>query len=374
MKYCLTTSDKDIIRSFFCDSKLCNLFITLLEFYSENREGIEFVNRDKIIGFGCPGEHLRGYITKKDNHFYLKLKTSDDLIGFDPQDLKFLKVYLLLNDKNFEENIELYQLATPKELPSEKKPSKTAKKKTTKSTSNKSKEKRNEVFAKLKNRNKAKKFTKQEFKELADWRFGRSFNDDVIIYELPNGNEIQCDSKSEVLLLDYLIKHRLALEIGGQELYLKYDTAFRSGCYYYPDVVVLTKDYHIAVIEVKPVTAMSYHKNMEKYEALREYCEARGYEYMMVDPAHDYMTYDEMLKLRIPKAIENRIDAYLTNLYGEDGECLLEKNDINVLYEEFSDDYKKGEFELFLHALVIQRGWYNKFTNGFMVYETPQRW
>jgi hypothetical protein len=111
-------------------------------------------------------------------------------------------------------------------------------------------------------RKKAKKYSRQEFTLLADWRYGRSFNDDAIVYVLPNGNEIQCDSKSEVLLLDYLINNQLTLEIGGQELYIPYDTAFKSERFYYPDVVVLTKDYRIAIIEVKPVTAMSYHLTM----------------------------------------------------------------------------------------------------------------
>ena len=225
----------------------------------------------------------------------------------------------------------------------------------------------------MKNRNRVRKFTLQEFNNLADWSYGVSFNKDVYIYTLPNGNQIECDSKSEVKLLDYLIDNKLTKAVGGQNLLIKYDSAFREDLFYYPDIVILTKDYHVAIIEVKPVTAMSYHKNVEKYEAMKAYCEENGYEYMMIDPDHDFMTYDELLKLRIPSNIKDRVNSYLIDLLGGRNYCLLEKDDINFLYNEFLDEYKKGEFEFYLHALVIQNGWYNKYTHGFMVYQRPTR-
>jgi hypothetical protein len=67
------------------------------------------------------------------------------------------------------------------------------------------------------------------------------------------------------------------------------------------------------------------------------------------------------------------VNSYLDGILGGRNSCLLEKDDVNFLYDEFSDEYKKGEFELYLHALVIQNGWYNKFTHGFMVYQRPTR-
>ena len=76
--------------------------------------------------------------------------------------------------------------------------------------------------------------------------------------------------------------------------------------------------------------------------------------------------------MHIPSEITKRIDDYLVDYYGGTN-CLLEKSDIPILYEDFEEEYKKGEFELFLHALVIQRDWYNKFKYGFEVYEKPNR-
>lgn len=360
----LTADEKKMIRSFFDNNEHARFFVRLYNSYSYHVSGIRFIDKDSIIGFGRDGEHLRAYITKQDGLFYLKLKTFHDRIEFVPENEIQIKEKIFLNDAAFEENLELYLLSTNNSR---------TEAKSLKAKPQKSIELENEVLSKLNNRKKAKKYSRQEFTLLADWRYGRSFNDDAIIYVLPNGNEIQCDSKSEVLLLDYLINNQLTLEIGGQELYIPYDTAFKSERFYYPDVVVLTKDYRIAIIEVKPVTAMSYHLNMEKYTALKSYCEEQGYEYMMIDPAHDYMTFDELVKLKVPKKIANWIDDYLCNLYGVDGECLLDKNDIDKLYNNFSHIYKKYEIELYVHSLIIKRGWYNKYKNGFMVYENPQR-
>lgn len=358
----LTVSDKKRIEAFFGNKALAQNFIEIFNHLHDYDNKIRFEERDSIIGFGREGEHLRAYIAKSRHGFLIKFKTLKDSIDFCEDNVEDLKKQTLLNHFFFNSEIEKYRLSPQ--------PAKVEKTKI--KQSRKSKEKQNPVLAKLKNRNKARKFTVKEFNDLADWEYCRSFNDDGYIYTLPNGNQIECDSKSELALLDYLLSKKLAIEIGGQELCIPYDTAFRESVNYYPDLVILTKDYHIAIIEVKPIKAMSYHINIEKYNALKLYCEENGYEYMMVDPARDYMTFEELKNKHVPQDIVDRIDSYLVNFYGT-RKCLIEPDDIPILYEEFKDEYKKGEFELYLHALVIQRGWYNKYTNGFMVYEKPKR-
>ncbi len=357
----LSTEDKKIINNFFNNKSLSNTFIKLYDYQVSICDDVEFVLRDKIIGFGRPGEHLRCYCSNTPSGFIIKIKIFEEPVFFEKEKLDDYKLKITVNNLSFTLNPEKYTLLKNEPAPK------------TKKKSRKSQEKKDPVLAKLKNRNRAKKFTLTEFNDLADWTYCDSFNEDGYIYILPNGNKIECDSKSEVTLLDYLTKHKIAQAIGGQNLLIEYESAFRSGLSYYPDIVILTKDNHIAVIEVKPVTAMSNHRNMEKYEALKEYCEENQYEYMMIDPDHDYMTYDDLLKLRIPSSITERINSYLDGILGGRNSCLLEKDDVNFLYDEFSDEYKKGEFELYLHALVIQNGWYNKFTHGFMVYQRPTR-
>ena len=81
--------------------------------------------------------------------------------------------------------------------------------------------------------------------------------------------------------------------------------------------------------------------------------------------------------LNTGEIVEN---VYESELYTEYQNVLETKNPditfeelIDQLYEEFSDDYTKGQFALYIHALIIQQGWYNKFPHGFYVYEKPHR-
>lgn len=230
------------------------------------------------------------------------------------------------------------------------------------------------VLAKLKNRSNAKVFTSRYFNSLANWSVCNSHSDGNYkgTYKTKTGNLIYYDSKPELQLLQYLEKNKLAVEIGSQNLAIPYDTAFREDLNYYVDFVVLKNDGHIAFIEVKSIMAMSNHSNIEKYKGLKAYCESHGYEYMMIAPDHNYMTFDELATLKVPAKLSSRIMSYLSDLIGEEGEILLENSDVQVLYEEFENQFSsKKEFELYLHAFVIQKGWYNKYQNGFMVYEKP---
>ena len=231
------------------------------------------------------------------------------------------------------------------------------------------------VLAKLNNRTKAKVFSIVHFNAIANWKVCKSHSDKKPIgtYRTKTGNLIDCDSKPELMLLEYLEKNNLVKAIGGQNLAVQYDTAFREGKDYYVDFVILTNDSHIAFIEVKNILAMSNHSNIEKYRGLKAYCETRGYEYMMIDPDYNYMTFDELSNLKVPTKLSNRIMSYLRDLIGEEESFLLENSDVQILYEEFENQFSsKKEFELYLHAFVIQKGWYNKSRKyGFLVYEKP---
>lgn len=231
------------------------------------------------------------------------------------------------------------------------------------------------VLRKMQNANNAILCDPDEFYSLADWTHGETLSSHkpVATYRTRSGNLIDCDSKSELMLLEYLEENDLIIDIGGQSLCIHYSSSFRDDLNYYPDIVALTKYGHIVIFEVKPITAMSNHKNIEKYKALSAFCEENGYAYMMVDPARDFMTFNDLENMTIPVDIIKRVDSYLVNIYGTEDALLLEPEDIPELYSGFSRIYKKKDFELYLHALIIRRGWHNKFKNGFMVYENPQR-
>ena len=232
----LKNSEIKVIEKFFDNKSLSKCFIDLFNYQKELCDEIQFVDRNAIIGFGCEGEHLRAYVGKNKDGFYLKPKTQNESIPFIAKNIKELKRNLLLNNIVFYLDKDKYILQQTIQTPL---------KSTSKKVSSESIEKKNSVLSKLKNRNCARKFTVDDFYDLADWSYCTSFTEESRVYRLPNGNKIECDSKSELTFLKYLISKKLTYEIGAQNLCIQYDTAYRSNVDYYPDFVILTKDYHI---------------------------------------------------------------------------------------------------------------------------------
>ena len=363
----LNSSDLIEIEEFFSNDELAKLFADLYNYALSLCPNLRFCSRGSIIGFACEGEHFRAYIKQCDDLFFIKFKTRPDPLQFCKLNYSLILRIAKENNDNFNDNIEEYTLKkTPDRKISPKKRHKIKEKPPIQSW-------QDPILAKLMNNNDAKTFSESYFDKIANWTYGESFFADPIIIDLPDGNQIECDSQSEVILIKYLISKGLVKKIAGQNLLIKYSTAFSKNCRYYPDIVLLTNDNHVAIIEVKPVTAMSYHKNMEKYAALQDYCKKNGYAYMMIDPADNFITYDDILCTPIPKEIKDRLYSYLELLLGKSKTCLLEKEDISMLYEEFSKKYTKGTFEKYIHYMIIQNNWYNKFTNGFLVFEKPQK-
>ena len=177
-------------------------------------------------------------------------------------------------------------------------------------------------------------------------------------------------------LLNYLKEHDLVLDIAGQSLCIKYDSAFLNGKDYYPDIVFLTKDHHIAIIEVKASSAMDQHMNMEKCEALEDYCDRYGYEYMMVDPDNSFMTFEELRDMpvnsdlldifRIMEEIKEEIENDPKEPY-----LKFDDNDVKEWYKKYGTGMTKKQFLLQVHSLVAYYDWYNFFSNGFLAYSRP---
>lgn len=227
------------------------------------------------------------------------------------------------------------------------------------------------IMLKLQNWSNVKLFSKDDFNALADWDYGSAFIGKYQ-YITDSGNIIECDSKSEVLLLQYLEENNLVQDVGGQVLKIQYNSAFRCDLDYYPDIVALTKDGHIAVFEVKPVTAMSNHKNMEKYESLAAFCKQKGYLYTMIDPAENFLTYEEICEMQVCSEF---LDFFLEWQSEPDTERVPFKyftdEDVNFWYSLFGEGYTKKEFSLQVHSLIMYYNWYNVYHHGFMAYSRP---
>jgi hypothetical protein len=94
---------------------------------------------------------------------------------------------------------------------------------------------------------------------------------------------------------------------------------------------------------------------------------------MMVDPDENYMTFEDMKNLEVPIEVTKKVMKHVKPNLGKVDKCILDQKDVTNLYKEFKDVYTKKQFKLYIHALIIKKGWYNKFEHGFMVFETPIR-
>ncbi len=152
------------------------------------------------------------------------------------------------------------------------------------------------VLSKLNNRDNAVSYTLEDHSRLADWNncTTHSGKKPKCTFRTPDGRVIDCDSKCEKKMLGHLLDSNCIIAWGGQSLCIPYGR--NNSKKYFPDAVVLTKDMHIAIIEVKPFSFMNCRSCVSKYRALEDYCRERGFEFMMVDPYSDYLTFEELLE------------------------------------------------------------------------------
>lgn len=230
------------------------------------------------------------------------------------------------------------------------------------------------IMAKLQNWDNARICSQEDFDGLADWSHGENHSAyrSARQYVTKKGNRIDCDSNGEYTMLQYLEENNLVLDLGGQALRILYDSAFRENLEYYPDIIALTRDHHIAVIEVKPATAMDYHKNIEKYYALRSYCSQNGFLYMMVDPQMNYMTFEEVRDMDVSTDLYSAFEEWdQTTVDGEVPLLTFNDGHVEEWYELWGNGYSKANFRLQVHSLVLYFEWYNCYKNGFLVYNRP---
>ena len=245
-------------------------------------------------------------------------------------------------------------------------------------------EKEHWLLKKFENKSGAKVFTLDDFNALADWKYGKSVSGSATSkYKTRAGNVIECDSESEVKLLKYLDRSDKFIAVGGQALTIPYDSEFVNNKNYNPDIVTLTNDGHIVIIEVKPVSSMSNHNNIEKYYGLKEYCEIKGFEYAMIDPQSDklpfddsdYMTFEQLKNLKIPRTICNLfVPLEKRTAVGSNSFFHFDKSDVEEWYKAHKNEFDRNEFDAYIHSLIINKGWFNTGKYGFDVYSRPVKY
>ena len=175
-------------------------------------------------------------------------------------------------------------------------------------------------------------------------------------------------------MCEYLRDNNLALEYGGQALNIVFDTPFQRGRNYYPDLAILTVNNRVAIIEVKPATHMDNFENVYKYRSLADYCEKNGYEYMMVDPSRDFMTYEELRDMKVCPGLLAFFEDWNQKPDTEDRPYKhFDDTDVEEWYVQFGQGYSRDDFRLQVHSLVIRFKWYNKPESSglFSAYNRP---
>ena len=97
-----------------------------------------------------------------------------------------------------------------------------------------------------------------------------------------DGYVLPFDSKSEARLVQRLRKDETVKHVRGQCVTFQYRYGGKDYSYT-PDLVVYTKSKKIILIEVKELAMMNSRRNHRKYLALRKYCLAHGYCFLMCD-------------------------------------------------------------------------------------------
>ena len=215
--------------------------------------------------------------------------------------------------------------------------------------------------------NELAEISSESFNLISNWDDAHGHTQNQIPYITRTGRTIYCDSQSEVLMLNYLEENDLVRELGGQTKNIYYTGPNGALHSYYPDIFALLKDNTVAVIEVKALNAMSYHKNLEKYNSLEDYCNRNGYRYTMIDPQHDFMTCEEFEQMEFAPGLDEVLLERMNRNYLSS----FNTEDVKHWYNELGEGFTKEEFRLMVHSFIICYDWHNLYQHNFNVYNRP---
>lgn len=189
----------------------------------------------------------------------------------------------------------------------------------------------NDVDSIFMNRTFAKTFDIQTLDALATWDGKHRGTKSEKSITTNDGYAFYYDSKEELSFIKKLSKKSYYVSLRGQSLSIDYCLRGKRIRKYYPDIVMLTHDQKIAIVEVKQLEQMSYYDNIIKYKAMKAYCDNMKFMYVMCDKT--FRTFEELKSRRVnmkTKQYFNRImklrhqfkmtdyEAYIKNLSTKD--------------------------------------------------------
>ncbi len=215
---------------------------------------------------------------------------------------------------------------------------------------------RHELDRIFENRDNAKAFNETELLSLCDWNGTHKKAEPVQSIMTNDGYLFHCDSLEEVSILKKLSKKMFYKHMRGQSFSIPYTRNTKKKRLYFPDIVMLTHDDRIAIIEVKQTRMMSYFEYILKYEAMKQYCIEKGYIYTMCD--RTFTTFESLKTLKISASLKRQFEEILmTQGYFNNASFKTMSKTMNTK--------QKHHLQLHLTALVIQNNLKNKAKYGF---------
>lgn len=143
--------------------------------------------------------------------------------------------------------------------------------------------------------------------------------------------EIYCDSKLERRFVRYLAESGFISDLKSEALELTYHSSAGVTRKYYPDFVAKLSDGRVTVFEMKNLSSMGYHLNIDKYEALKAYCEENGYLYAEIakdERAGAYVSAERLKERGIDGALAKFVAARMEERERADGEGIFCRSDL----------------------------------------------
>ena len=238
-------------------------------------------------------------------------------------------------------------------------------------------EERDPILIKLNNRENAKEFELEDFMNLDEtfhWKICKSHKKEKIYRQNvinKNGFSMDLDVRTEEKFFNHINKKTSAVSHFGAQnfcIQYKYRPEQKKWKNYFPDFVVYTKDKHIAIVEIKDTKAMTYFVNIDKYIALRGFCRENGFEYMMIDPGNDNITFDELCSFDdIDILLEDEFDTMRPSSKRIYDDTFFNRwyNDNKYFYKDCG--YNKKDFDTEVSALILRNNMHNDYKWGFHI-------
>jgi hypothetical protein len=206
----------------------------------------------------------------------------------------------------------------------------------------------------------AKTFKEADLEALANWDLLPKALSATPIYrsEILDGRVVNFNSEPEWKTYLALKENGYIQSFRAQSLMIPYASYLSYGKQYFPDFVFLTSEGYLAIVESKPTSNMNTYMVRCKYEALKQYCEERGFIFAMVD---ERLTSFERIKAQ---KINHPVTQYFDAIFDEVG--IFNDEALKLIYQKFPQ-YTHKEIKAVLGHYVLQRDLVNKSSVGFNI-------